>query len=145
MKNDRSTSRINTSQFTHLVLFDGVCNLCNGFVQFLIRQDKRDQLTFGSLQGSIAQQLLAQNGINNYLSSIVYIRNGKLHQRSSAALSILKDVGGWWWLTQIFWIVPRPIRDMFYNWVGRNRYRWFGKRQSCMVPSPELQKRFLEC
>lgn len=145
MKNDLSTSPINISQFNHLVLFDGVCNLCNGFVQFLIRQDKRDQLTFGSLQGSIAQQLLAQNGINNYLSSIVYIRNGKLHQRSSAALSILKDVRGWWWLTQIFWIVPRPIRDMFYNWVGRNRYRWFGKRQSCMVPSPELQKRFLEC
>lgn len=145
MKNDLSTSPINISQFNHLVLFDGVCNLCNGFVQFLIRQDKRDQLTFGSLQGSIAQQLLAQNGINNYLSSIVYIRNGKLYQRSSAALSILKDVGGWWWLTQIFWIVPRPIRDMFYNWVGRNRYRWFGKRQSCMVPSPELQKRFLEC
>lgn len=145
MKNDLSTSPINISQFNHLVLFDGVCNLCNGFVQFLIRQDKRDQLTFGSLQGSIAQQLLAQNGINNYLSSIVYIRNGKLYQRSSAALSILKDVGGWWWLTQIFWIVPRPIRDMFYNWVGRNRYRWFGKRQSCMVPCPELQKRFLEC
>lgn len=145
MKNDLSTSPINISQFNHLVLFDGVCNLCNGFVQFLIRQDKRDQLTFGSLQGSIAQQLLAQNGINNYLSSIVYIRNGKLYQRSSAALSILKDVGGWWWLTQIFWIAPRPIRDMFYNWVGRNRYRWFGKRQSCMVPSPELQKRFLEC
>jgi predicted DCC family thiol-disulfide oxidoreductase YuxK len=144
MKKDRSTSRINTSQSTHLVLFDGVCNLCNGFVQFLIRQDKQGLLTFGSLQGLQAQQLLAQNGIDNYLASIVYLRKGKAYKRSSAALYILKDLGSWWWITQIFWIIPKPLRDICYDWVGRNRYRWFGKKQNCMVPSPELKNRFLE-
>lgn len=132
-----------TSSPTNLVLFDGVCNLCNGFVQFLIRQDRRQVLKFGSLQSEEAQRLLAKNRIDQSLTSIIYFRQGNHYKRSTAALYILKDLGGLWWMTQIFWIIPRPLRDAIYDWVGHNRYRWFGKKSSCMVPSPELRERFL--
>ncbi len=148
---------------TNLVLFDGVCNLCDGFVQFLIRQDRRQVLRFGPLQSENAQKYitefttLARSGHTNSqmsqteqvpetgkLTSIIYIRNGRFYTKSTAALWILQDMGGLWWLTGIFWIIPRPVRDAVYDWVGRNRYRWFGKKTSCMMPTPELKDRFLD-
>lgn len=137
---------MDTSLHTNLVLFDGECNLCNGFVQFLIRQDKKQLLRFGTLQRADRKfQNQKSTDINtikrksNTPTSVVYIRKGQQYMRSNAVLYILKDLGGIWLFTQIFWLVPRSWRDVIYEWVGRNRYKWFGKKTSCMMPTPELQ------
>lgn len=151
------------SSHTNLVLFDGVCNLCDGFVQFLIRQDRRQVLKFGPLQSENVQKYITefttlvrsgqtksqipqndQMPQTGKLTSIIYIRNDRFYTKSTAALRILQDLGGLWWLSGLFWIIPRPVRDAVYDWVGRNRYRWFGKKTSCMVPTPELKDRFLD-
>lgn len=134
-----------SSQHTNLVLFDGVCNLCNGFVKFLIRQDKKKLLTFGSLQRDEVSQLLSNihdNSETTPLSTVIYIREGQYYSHSTAILNILRDLGGWWRCTAILRLIPRPIRDLIYNWVSRNRYRCWGKRQDCMIPTPELKSRF---
>lgn len=127
------------SQHTNLVLFDGVCNLCNGFVQFLIRNDHKNRFSFSSLQSTTAKQLIGEN-----FQSVVYYRKGQLHSKSNAVLYILKDLGGCWSLSRLFWIVPRFLRDGIYNWIAKKRYSWAGKRDTCMVPDKELQSRFLD-
>ncbi|MCB0764650.1 MAG: thiol-disulfide oxidoreductase DCC family protein [Flavobacteriales bacterium] len=128
----------------HTILFDGVCNLCNRSVQFVIDHDPRGRFLFASLQSDVAETLLKGRAIPaEDQDSVVYLRKGRILLRSAAALYILKDLGGWWGLLFAFIIVPAPFRDMVYRWVGRNRYRWFGKREQCMVPTPELRERFL--
>ena len=160
---------MDTSSHTNLVLFDGECNLCDGFVQFLIRQDHRQVLRFGPLQSENAKKYitefttLARSGQTKSqmpqndqmpqtgqmpqagkLTSMIYIRNDdRFYTKSTAALRILQDLGGLWRLTGLIWIIPRPVRDAIYDWVGRNRYRWFGKKTSCMVPTTELRSRFI--
>ncbi|MEO8734468.1 MAG: thiol-disulfide oxidoreductase DCC family protein [Flavobacteriales bacterium] len=128
----------------HLLLFDGVCNLCNGFVRFIIRHDKRQWFRFAPLQGETSQRILSTHGFaSGTLDSLVYVRNGKALVRSAAALNVARDLGGPWVLLYPFMLVPRFIRDALYDLVARNRYRWFGKRPTCMVPTPELLERFL--
>ena len=128
-----------------IVLFDGECNLCNGFVQFLVRRDPKARLRFAALQSRAAQQLLkGRRPADDDMDTVIYLRKGHVLVRSTAALFILRDLGGGWGNSSIFLAVPRPIRDAAYRWVARNRYSWFGKRDRCMVPTPELQSRFLE-
>jgi len=125
-----------------IVFFDGVCGLCNGFVDRLVRWDRRHVLRFATLQGTTAAtQLPAQH--TEALSTIVYFDGEHLYTRSTAALRIVMRMGGAWKLAGIFLILPRFLRDGVYNWVARNRYQWFGKRDSCRLPSAEERAWFM--
>ena len=127
-----------------IVLFDGVCNLCNSAVQFIIRHDKKNTFMFTSLQSDTGKKLLAQYDLPlNELNSFILIENNKAYTRSSGALRVIKKLKGLWPLLYGFIIVPKFIREGVYNWVGRNRYKWFGKQEACMIPTPELKARFL--
>ena len=127
-----------------VILFDGVCNLCNTSVQFVIKHDKRAFFTFASLQGETGQQLLKKHGLTaEDLNSFVLIINNKALTRSAAALTVARNLGGIIKLLYGFMIIPAFIRDGVYNIIAKNRYKWFGKRDSCMIPSPELSSRFL--
>ena len=127
-----------------IILFDGVCNLCNGAVQFVIRHDPNARFHFAPLQSELAQQLLAkwQHNIPTY-SSIVLIADEKIYIKSTAVLTICGQLSGGWKMARTLLIIPRFIRDGVYNFIARNRYRWFGKKKECMIPTPELKQRFL--
>ena len=128
-----------------VILFDGVCNFCNYWMNFAIKRDKYNQLRFAPLQGEAAKQLLPKYHLNpTSLSSVIFIDKGKAYTQSSAALRICKYLNGGWKLFYGLIIIPKFIRDFFYNIIARNRYKWFGKKESCMVPTPELRERFLE-
>ncbi|GJM14684.1 MAG: hypothetical protein DHS20C13_00110 [Thermodesulfobacteriota bacterium] len=127
-----------------VVLFDGVCNLCNGSVEFIINRDRMGEFRFASLQSDTAKHLISELDIpNDTMDSIILVENNKQYFKSSAVLRICKKLGGLWSLLYMFILVPVSIRDYFYDIVARNRYRWFGKRENCMVPSKELESRFL--
>ncbi|MGH1362299.1 MAG: thiol-disulfide oxidoreductase DCC family protein [Calditrichia bacterium] len=126
------------------ILFDGVCNLCNNSVTFIIERDPSGYFQFGALQSDEAAELLKkQTGGQSLPDSIVLIDKKGLHTRSTAALRIARHLSGLWPLLYTFSIIPAPIRDIVYNWIAKNRYNWFGKQDSCMLPTPELQQRFL--
>lgn len=127
-----------------VILFDGVCNLCNASVQFIIKKDKEKIFQFASLQSETGQQILKhfQLRADNFNSFILY-QDGKIFTKSTAALKMFSQLNGWKW-TKLFFIIPRFIRDAVYNIIARNRYRWFGKKEECMVPTPEVKERFLE-
>jgi predicted DCC family thiol-disulfide oxidoreductase YuxK len=130
---------------TVLILFDGVCNLCNGLVQFIIRRDPKAKFKFASLQSDVGRSLLKQFNIDpDLLHSIVVIDNDVAFQRSDAALRIANYLGGGWKILKVFNILPKFFRDACYNAVAANRYRIFGKKDSCMIPTPELKERFIE-
>jgi predicted DCC family thiol-disulfide oxidoreductase YuxK len=127
-----------------VVLFDGVCNLCNSAVQFIIKRDKKNIFRFASLQSPIGQKLLEQYHLpTNELNSFILVENNKVYDRSTGALRVVKRLKGLWPLLYILIIIPKFLRDPVYNWVGRNRYKWFGKKDECMIPTPELKARFL--
>lgn len=128
-----------------VILFDGVCNLCNGSVQFVIKHDKAARYSFASLQSETGRELLQQYHLPlTDFNSFVLIKDGRAFTKSSAALMVAKDLTGWVQLLYGFIIVPVFIRDAVYNLVARNRYKWFGKKETCMLPSPALQSRFLK-
>jgi len=127
----------------NIVFFDGVCGLCNSAIDFLMRKDKKKVLLFAPLQGSTAAKLLP-HGEATSLSSMVYYSEGKISYRTKAILNLLWDMGGWWTLFSIFRIVPAFIRDIFYNWMAASRYKWFGKKETCRIPTVEERGRFLD-
>ncbi|MBY0436299.1 MAG: thiol-disulfide oxidoreductase DCC family protein [Cyclobacteriaceae bacterium] len=128
-----------------IILFDGVCNLCNGFVNFVITRDAKNIFQFGSLQSKKAPELLRPfNFSTNQLSTVLLIEDGKLYSQSTAALRILKKLNGAWPLLYAFIIVPKPIRDLVYDFIAKNRYRWFGRKDECMIPTPELRAKFVD-
>lgn len=128
-----------------IVLFDGVCNLCNGAINFVIDNDPKGKFKFASLQSEEGQELLRQHGLNQqFIDSLVLIKNDKAYIKSSGALHIAKGMGGFWKMAFIFMIVPKFIRDWVYDLIARNRYKWFGKRDACRMPSQELKDRFLQ-
>lgn len=128
-----------------IVLFDGVCNFCNYWVNFAIKRDKKRKLRFTPLQGKTANALLPQFGINpSSLTSVIFLDKGKLYTQSSAAIHICKYLSGGWKLCYAFIIIPKFIRDFFYNIIARNRYKWYGKKETCMIPAPEVRERFLD-
>ena len=128
-----------------LVLFDGICNFCNYWVNFAIKRDKKNRLKFTPIQGETAKKILPQYSIStNSLSSVIFIDKGKAYTQSSAALKICRYLNGGWKLFYGLNIIPKPIRDFVYNIIARNRYKWFGKKDSCMIPSPEIKSRFLD-
>ena len=127
-----------------IVLFDGVCNMCNGFINNLIDRDRKSILRFASLQSDIAKGALRNFGIdNNTLTSILVIKNDKLYSNSRAILEICRSLGGIYKLLYVFIIIPSFIRDFFYKIVAKNRYKWFGISDSCRIPTESLKKHFL--
>jgi len=128
-----------------VVLFDGVCNLCNAAVRFTVRRDPVGQVRFAALQSEAGQRLLARHGLTAAsFDSFVLIEGGRVYTQSSAGLRVLRRLRHPWPLLYGFVAVPKPIRDAVYRWIARNRYRWFGQRDACMVPTPELRRRFLD-
>ena len=127
-----------------LVLFDGVCNLCNRSVQMILRHDRQARFRFASLQSPLGEKLRAELGIDREtVDSVILVEGGRWYQESAAALRIAHGLGGFWKLLGVFRLVPRPLRDAAYRLIARNRYRWFGKTETCWVPTPELRGRFL--
>ncbi len=127
-----------------IVLFDGVCNLCNASVQFLIRHDKKDQLRFAPLQSETAKNLLQGSVVNQKaLDSVVLVEAGEVYVRSTSALRLARILGFPTSLLYGFIILPRPFRDWLYDLIARYRYRMFGRREECMMPTPELRRKFL--
>lgn len=127
-----------------ILLFDGVCNLCNGTVQFILRADRKQVFRFASLQSEIGQQLLHTAAYHGPpLDSVVLIKDQKVFTHSEAVLEIARLLGGGWALLYGFKVIPKAWRDRIYTWIAQNRYRWFGKKEQCMIPSPELKERFL--
>ncbi|MDO6429792.1 thiol-disulfide oxidoreductase DCC family protein [Flavitalea sp. BT771] len=127
------------------MLFDGVCHLCSSSVQFILKRDRRGIFRFASLQSEVGQSLLRHSGLPaDQLDSFVLVENNKVYTRSAGALRVCRKLDGAWPLLSFFRIIPRPLRDAVYNWIARRRYRWFGKNDSCWLPSPEWKSRFLE-
>ncbi|MYL33582.1 DUF393 domain-containing protein [Pontibacillus yanchengensis] len=127
-----------------IILFDGECNFCDVSVQFILKRDKQEQFTFASLQGEHGQKLLKQHGISSSVDSFVLVDDKQIHFQSTAALKVCKELAGAWKLLYVFIVIPKPIRDKVYNFVANNRYKWFGKKNQCALPSPETRKRFLD-
>ena len=127
-----------------IILFDGVCNFCNSSVQFIIKRDPTGIYQFTSLQSGIGRKLLTEHNIPTELDSFIYLEANNVYFKSTAALKVCRNLKGLWKLVYIFIIIPRPLRDMVYGFIARNRYKWFGKRDACMIPSPEQRKRFLD-
>ncbi len=128
-----------------IILFDGVCNLCNGAVQFIIKRDGGDRFRFAALQSELGQELCRARHIDTtQIDSIILIDPGiAYYVKSDAALEIARELRGYGWMPLMLGWIPRGVRDAVYDLVARNRYRWFGKKDQCMIPTPELQKKFL--
>ncbi|MGB6036230.1 MAG: thiol-disulfide oxidoreductase DCC family protein [Cryomorphaceae bacterium] len=127
-----------------LILFDGYCNLCNGAVQFVIKRDPKEHFRFSSLSWPPAQSLLEEYPEFGEVDSILLFEGGELYQKSTAALKIAGRLGGLWPILKIFFILPRFLRDPVYDFIARNRYRWFGKKDTCMMPDKKVDHLFLE-
>ncbi|SDY53010.1 thiol-disulfide oxidoreductase DCC family protein [Thermoactinomyces sp. DSM 45892] len=124
-----------------IVLFDGVCNFCNDRVQFLLKHDKKKQLHFAPLQSNFVRNWVSEKGIQ--LEDSMYFIDGKiLYSHSTAVLRIIKELGGWWKWLYILILIPESIRNNLYRRFAKNRYRWFGKSEVCIIPSPEVRNRF---
>lgn len=126
---------------SEIVFFDGVCNLCNGFVDFLIQ--RKPPFKLSSLQGETAARLLPKN-LTTELPSVVFFSDGKILLQSAAALMAISRLGGkWTFISRVALFIPTPLRDLVYNWIARNRYAWFGRRETCRLPLDEEKAYFL--
>jgi len=124
-------------------MFDGVCNLCNGAVRFIIHYDPHARFLFTALQSEPGAEMRRGFGIRDDVDSIILIEGEHVYTHSTAALRIARGLVGLWPLLYVLILVPRPIRDVVYRFIARNRYRWFGKKDVCMIPTPALKARFL--
>jgi predicted DCC family thiol-disulfide oxidoreductase YuxK len=126
-------------------LFDGVCNLCNSSVQFIIKRDRKNRFLFASLQGHTGQEYLRRFNLPaDTFNSFLLVEDNHYYTRSTSALRIARSLSGGWPLLYAFIIVPRFIRDAVYNLIAKNRYKWFGKQEACWIPTPDLKKKFLD-
>ena len=137
---------INLPEHKKLILFDGVCNLCNAAIQYVIKHDKRDVFIFTPLQSNIGKQITEQFKIdtNTIDSKLLYSQENGLKSKSSAALQIAKGLGFPNNLMSVFFIIPTFIRNRVYDYIAKNRYKWYGKKDECMIPTPELKAKFLD-
>lgn len=126
-----------------IILFDGECNLCNYSVQFILKRDKKTRFHFAALQSEVGQKIVSKYRIPENVDSVILVQERQCYYQSSAALRICKHLTGGWKLLYGLIIIPKPLRDYFYGVIAKNRYKWFGKRDSCMLPSPEIRNRFL--
>ena len=128
-----------------IILFDGLCNLCEASVQFVIKHDNSDQFRFVALQSDLGQKIIAHIGINlkNIDSVVLYEPGVAYYYKSNAALQVAKNLGGLFHLGTVFRIIPTTLRNALYDYVAKNRYSWYGKKQNCMIPTEELKSKFL--
>ena len=128
-----------------IILFDGICNFCNSAVNFTIKRNKKATIFFAALQSDAGIRLLKEHDLPlEDMQSFIFIEKGKAYNRSTAALKVCRHLRGLWPLCYGFIIIPKFIRDGIYNWIARNRYKWFGIKQECMIPSPAVKARFLD-
>jgi len=134
---------VNTTK--KIILFDGVCNLCNRWIQFVIQKDKNDAFRFATLQSEIGQQLITERGIDSVKTdSVILIHPGvAFYTKSNAALQIGRQLKGYRTISKLLNLIPSILRNIVYDFVARNRYRWYGKKAECMVPTPEIMQKFL--
>ena len=127
-----------------ILLFDGYCNLCNAWVQFIVKRDSSSTIRFASLQSGAGRRLLEEYKIDeNYIDSLVLFEEERFSVSSNAALRTLSYLDGWQKHLIFLAVVPRSLRDLVYSFIARNRYKWFGRREQCMIPTPQLKERFL--
>ncbi|MDO6820166.1 thiol-disulfide oxidoreductase DCC family protein [Zobellia sp. 1_MG-2023] len=128
-----------------IILFDGVCNLCNGAVQFIIKRDKKDVFRYAALQSDLGKQLMSERNIDaSQIDSIILIDPGvAFYIKSDAALEIGKQLSGYGVISSVLQWIPSSIRNIVYDFIARNRYKWYGKKEECMIPTPELKAKFL--
>ncbi len=130
---------------TAIILFDGVCHLCQASVQFVIKRDPQAYFTFASLQSASGQRLLAAHGLDPHkLASVVLIEGERCWTESDAALRIVQHLTAWWPLLGYLRVIPPSLRNGLYRWFARHRYRWFGSSATCMLPTPDVRRRFLD-
>ncbi len=139
---DKNQSSLSNPQHPTL-LFDGVCNLCNASVQWVLLHDPKGVFHFSALQSDTGQDLLKQHNLDTQnFNTVVLVEGKNLFLRSDVPLEIVRRLGGFWQLLYVFKIIPRALRDVVYNWIAKNRYRWWGRREECMLPRPEWKARF---
>ena len=127
-----------------VIMFDGDCNFCDSSVQFILKRDPKEKFYFTALQSGAGQSLLTKHNVSAEIDSMILIENNRVYYKSAAALRISRHLQGAWKLLYVFIIIPRPIRNIAYNIIAKNRYKWFGKKEeSCMLPPPNVRKRFL--
>jgi predicted DCC family thiol-disulfide oxidoreductase YuxK len=132
------------SQYEHVIVFDGICNFCNAFVNFVIDRDSEAVFKFGTLQSPPAQRILTQLHLSTRdYETFLLLEHGKVFTKSTAALKILRRLPGYWSWLYGFIVIPRPLRDLVYRVIARHRYRWMGRSETCRIPSPKEQARFI--
>lgn len=135
----------NTSENPHIIIFDGVCNFCNGTVEFIIKRDPTGQFAFAPMQSDVGRELIRVHGAEMVgIDTFLLIKDGRCYERTDAAVEIAKDLTGFWHLLRVLKILPRPVRDYFYRLFARNRYVLFGRLESCMIPTTGIVDRFLK-
>lgn len=137
---------MNEKEPNNVIIFDGVCSLCNAWVDFVLRREKEDIFSFAANQSDEGQEILKKFNKtfdNEEVDTVFLLEDGQLYERSTAALRIVKKLSFPWNLAYGFVIIPRPIRDFFYKIIAKNRYRWFGKKNSCRLPTPEERAKFI--
>lgn len=130
-------------QIQPIILFDGVCNFCDGAVNFVIKRDKKNKLKFAPLQTAAAKQLMVDYNLPDTMESFILIVNGQAYSKSTAALKVCRYLTGLWPICYGLIVVPKVIRDGVYNWIAKNRYKWFGQKDTCMMPTPAIREKFL--
>lgn len=133
-----------TTENKSIVLFDGVCILCNSAVSFILKNDTKNHFVFASLQSDAAKEILLQQpSKKNNLDTIILIDNGKIYERSTAAIKIGTKLGWMFKWVYVGYLLPVKVRDALYNWIAKNRYKWFGKRETCFIPTEKEKSKFL--
>ncbi len=140
---ESSNNAASTNETAGIILFDGVCNYCNAMVNFVIKRDKKNRFLFAPLQSEKGAELRKKYHIADSIDSFIYIEKGTASIYSTGALKVCRYLSGGWPLLYGLIIVPVFLRDGIYKWVARNRYKWFGKKETCMIPSPEVRQKFL--
>lgn len=136
---------IDPATYPHpILLYDGVCNFCNDAVQFIIKRDKTGIIHYASLQSTTGQQLLEHFHLSKDLDTVILIDDNRVYDRADVTIRIGQLLGGVYQFTNLFRPIPRVLRNRVYDWIATNRYRWFGKEASCMLPTPELKARFID-
>lgn len=133
---------MSSTKKNNLIIYDGVCNLCDSFVLFIIDRDKNNKFMFTSLHDNYAKKLLEKTN-KNYGDSILLYSNGIIYNKSTAVIKIFNDLGFPYFMLKLTLIIPRVLRDIIYGFVAKNRYRWFGKREACRIPNKDLLKKFI--
>lgn len=136
--------KMEEKKMEHIILFDGVCNLCNAAVRIIINYDRKSIFRFASLQSETAKKIISANALTNSVpETIIYFENGKPYYKSTAALKIAKRLKFPFFLLYIFIVIPTPLRDLIYEIIAKYRYRWFGKKEECMIPGEGLKEKFI--